>query len=297
MTPVEQHRSLTSSNPVLARPPFARRGGRKTTARDPRAGITVTQRGSGSGQDPDPHPEDAREPLPFVVADLMTMDHVLSRAATGLAVTASAALLSWVLLPYARLGTPAAYGVAAGAGLAAAALVVLQRRRNLPSPTLTLLFAAFQGVFLAVLSTTVSRHLCPGVFVQTVLGTMAAFAGVLFAQGLHWVRANRRRTPYLGAGLVGVCFLALADWILFPLLGADGLGLRPVGPGVLTGLAGVLLATSFLALHVRKVEDGITYGADRDQSWTAAFGLTLSLTWLYVETVRLLTLVPGEDRD
>lgn len=33
----------------------------------------------------------------------------------------------------------------------------------------------------------------------------------------------------------------------------------------------------------------------RDQSWTAAFGLTLTLVWLYVETVRLFTLFPGED--
>ncbi|MFF4836318.1 Bax inhibitor-1/YccA family protein [Streptomyces sp. NPDC001315] len=296
MTPVEQQRSLTSSNPILSRPQFRRRGGQKTAAKDPRAGIAVARgRVGAGGQDLDQFREDDHAPLPLLVADLMTMDDVLSRAATGLAVTALAAALSWTLPAHTPLGTAAGYGIAAGAGLVAAALVVIQRRRNLPSPTLTLAFAAFQGLFLGVFSTTVSSHISPGVLVQTVLGTMAASAGVLLAHKLHWTRANRRFYPFVGAGLLGLCFLALADWILFPLMGADGLGLRTAGLGVLTGLVGVVLAASLLPLYFRKVEDGIACGASRDQSWTAAFGLTLTLAWLYVETVRLLTLFPSEE--
>ena len=60
-------------------------------------------------------------------------------------------------------------------------------------------------------------------------------------------------------------------------------------------MVGVALAVSFLPLHLRKVEDALTHGASRNQRWSAAFGLTLSLTWLYVETVRLLTLYPADD--
>ncbi|WEP00952.1 Bax inhibitor-1/YccA family protein (plasmid) [Streptomyces sp. FXJ1.172] len=193
------------------------------------------------------------------------------------------------------LATAAAYGIAVGAGLDAAALVVVQCRGNQPSPRLTLTFAAFQGMFLSVLSSTVSRHVSPGLLVQTVLGTMGAFAGSLVAYKLHWIRTNRRFLPFVGAALLGLCCLALADWVLFPVLGADGLGLRPVGLGVLMGLVGVVLAAVFSSLHFRKVEDGITFGASRDQAWLAAFGVTLILAWLYVETVRLLTLVPGEE--
>ncbi|MFJ3672544.1 Bax inhibitor-1/YccA family protein [Streptomyces sp. NPDC090106] len=293
MTPVQQQRSLTSSNPVLSRPQFQRRGGQKTAVRDPRAEIAVPRGVLAPG--PDLSHEEGPAPLPFVVADLMTMDDVLSRAAAGLAVTALGAALAWTLLPYSRLGTVGAYGIAVAAGLVATALVLLQRRRNLPSPSLTLTFAAFQGVFLGTLSTTLSSHLSPGFLVQTVLGTMATSAGVLLAHKLHWIRANRRFWPFVGAGLVGLCLLVLTDWMLFPLMGADGLGLHPVGLGVFTGVVGVLLAAPFLSLHLRKVEAGITCGASRDQSWTAAFGLTLTLVWLYVETVRLLTLFPGEE--
>ncbi|MET7520602.1 Bax inhibitor-1/YccA family protein [Streptomyces sp. NPDC005480] len=293
MTPVEQQRSLTSSNPVLSRPHFRRHGGPKTAARDPRAGITVAPSGTASGRGP--FREGDPWPLPFPVADLLTMDGVVSRAAAGLAVSTLAAVLSWTVLVYVPMGTAVAYGIATGAGLATTALVLIQRRRSRLSPTLTLTFASVQGVFLAVLSATVSRHLSPGVFVQMVLGTMAACAGVLFARALHWMRAGRRFCPLAGAGLLGLGFLALADLVLFPLLGADGLGLRPAGLAVFMGVVGVVLAVPFLSLHIRKVEDGITCGASRDLSWTAAFGLTLTLTWLYVETIRLFTLYPADE--
>ncbi len=295
MTPVQQQRWLKSSNPILARPQFRRRGGQKTVARDPRAGIAVAQSRIGTGKDLDQVYADDPAPLPFSVGDLMTMDDVLARALAGLGVTALAAALSWTLLPHTRIGAVAAYGIAAGAGLVAAVLVVNQCRRKPPSPSLTLTFAVLQGVFLGVLSATVSSHLSPGVFVQLVLGTMTTSAGALLAYKLHWMRANRRLYGFVGAALLGLCFLAVADLILFPLAGADVLGLRPAGLGVFMGLAGVVLAATFLPLHFRKIEDGIKYGVPRDQSWLAAFGLTLSLSWLYVETVRLLTLFPGEE--
>ncbi|MFE3906483.1 Bax inhibitor-1/YccA family protein [Streptomyces sp. NPDC059153] len=292
MTTVEQQRSLKSSNPILSRPQFRQQGGQKTAVRDPRAGIAVARERIGAGKDPEQVHADDPAPLPLLVGDLMTMDDVLPRVAAALGVTALTAVLSWILPP---LGTAASYGIAAGAGLLAAALVVIQCHRNQPSPALILTFAAFQGVFLGVLSMTVSSHLSPGVFVQTVLGTMAAAAGALLAYKLHWMRVHRRFYGLVGAALLGVGFLALADWILIPLVGADGLGLRPVGLGVVMGVLGAVLGASFLPLHFRQVEDGIRYGVSRDQSWPAAFGLTLTLVWLYVETVRLFTLFPGED--
>ncbi|MFJ7495098.1 Bax inhibitor-1/YccA family protein [Streptomyces sp. NPDC097727] len=294
MALVEQ-RLLKSSNPILSRPQFGRRGGQKTAARDPRAGIPVARDRIRAAKDLQQGHEDSPAPLPFSVGDLMTMDTVLPRAAASLGVTALAAVLSWTVLPLARLGTAASYGIVAAAAVLATALVVTQYRRNQPSPPRTLAFAASQGLFLGTLSTTASSHLSPGVFVQTVLGTIAASAGVLLAHRFHWIRADRRFYAFVGAAVLGLGLLALADWFLLPLMGADGLGLRPFGLGVFMALVGIVLGASFLPLHLRQVEDGITYGASRGQSWSAAFGLALTLVWLYVETVRLLTLYQGDD--
>ncbi|MFE7712902.1 Bax inhibitor-1/YccA family protein [Streptomyces sp. NPDC057486] len=294
MALVEQ-RSLKSSNPILSRPQFGRRGGQKTAARDPRAGAAVARDRIRAGKDLEQVHDDGPTAMPFFVGDLMTIDTVLPRAAAALGVTALAAVLSWTALPLARLGTAASYGIVTAAGLLAAALLLRQYRKNLPSPSLTLAFAACQGVFLGVLSATASSHLSPGVFVQTVLGTITASAGALLAHALHWMRANRRFHAFVGAALLGLGTLALSDWMLFPLMGADGLGLRPFGLGVFMGLLGVVLGVSFLPMYFRQIEDGITYGASRDQSWPAAFGLVLTPVWLYVEAVRSLTLYQGDD--
>ncbi|WP_338704208.1 Bax inhibitor-1/YccA family protein (plasmid) [Streptomyces sp. Q6] len=296
MTPVEQHRPLKSSNPILACPQFERRGGQKTVARDPRAGIAVGQGRSATGQDLDQtHDTDTDTgPLPLAVGDLMTMEDVRPRWLAGLGVTALFVSLSWTLLPHLPAGTAVAYAIAGGAGLLAAALVVVQCRRKRPSPTLTLTFAALQGACLGVFSTTAFSRLSPGLLVQTVLGTLATSVGFLLAHRLHWMRVHRRRYGFLGAVVFAVCFLALADTALFPLMGADGLGLRSAGLGVLMGLVGVVFTVSFLPLHLRKVEAAVTHGAPREQRWSAAFGLTLSLTWLYVETARLVTYYPAE---
>ncbi|SEO71751.1 Bax inhibitor-1/YccA family membrane protein [Actinacidiphila rubida] len=291
MTPVEQQ-TLHSSNPVLCRPQFGRQGGRKTAAGDPLDGVPLTRSRTDAG------PHRAREHsagllLPVLVAgDLMTLDDVLPRLTGALAATALGALAAWTLLPVVPLGAAESYGVAAVLGTAAAALVVSQRRENRPSALRTLAFAVLQGLFLGVLSATLPG---PAVLVQPVLGTMTTTAGVLLAYRLHWMRAHRRTRGFAGAGLLGLGLLAVADRLLVSVVGQDALGLRPLGLGFATGLAGAALAASFLALHLRQVEDAIRFGASRDRCWPAVFGLTLTLSWLYVETVRLLTLYPAEE--
>ena len=65
-------------------------------------------------------------------------------------------------------------------------------------------------------------------------------------------------------------------------------GFRSGGLGILFGIIGVLLGACFLALDFKQVEDGIAYGAPREESWLAAFGLTLTLVWIYLEMLRLI---------
>jgi len=79
VTPVEKQRVLKSSNPVLSRPQFQRQGGRKTTARGPRAGIAVARERIRAGKDVEQAYEDGLSALPFSVGDLMTMDDVRDR--------------------------------------------------------------------------------------------------------------------------------------------------------------------------------------------------------------------------
>jgi uncharacterized YccA/Bax inhibitor family protein len=228
-------------------------------------------------------------PLSWLVADLMTMKAVVARATTVFGLTVVTAVLSWTLSPVSPANPGRACVLAGGAAVVVAVLVLLQCLSR-PSAVLTLGYGMAQGVLSETASTYVS-----GVFVQLVLGTMAAFAGVLVAYPARWIRMPDRGHGFVCAAVLGVIMLIVADVLLSPFLGAEGLGFRSVFGGVTFGVMGIVVATPFIAVCFKQVEYGITHGAPRQESWAAAFGVTLTLVWLYVETLRLITLVPAED--
>ncbi|MGW0853684.1 Bax inhibitor-1/YccA family protein [Streptomyces sp. NPDC002690] len=227
--------------------------------------------------------------------DAMTMDDVVVRTATTLGTVALAAVLSWLLLPVDESALSRSYGIAVGSALVAFALSMAQTFKRTPSPALILGYAAFEGVFLGVFSSTVSTYISPGVVVQAVLGTFAVSAGVLIAYRMRWIRVNRRFLGFVTAASIGFVLLLLAD-TLFSAFGAgNGLGFHSGGAGIVFGLAGIVLGGAFLALDLKHVEDAVAYGAPREEAWLAAFGFTLTLVWIYLEVLQLLTIFNSDN--
>jgi uncharacterized YccA/Bax inhibitor family protein len=65
--------------------------------------------------------------------------------------------------------------------------------------------------------------------------------------------------------------------------------------GVLIGLVAIGLAAFSLIMDFTSIEEGVRAGVDARFSWTAAFGLTVTLVWLYVEILRVLAILRGND--
>ncbi|MFJ3672487.1 Bax inhibitor-1/YccA family protein [Streptomyces sp. NPDC090106] len=294
---------MRSSNPIFSRWGAARATGRADApARQP-MGVPVGGRPDdyltnpyAPGADPS-----ARTDGNAVTVDdrtdgnAVTMDDVVVRTAMTLGTTVLTAVLSWLLLPVDEANLGMSYGLAVGAALVAFVLSLVQSFRRTPSPALILGYAAFEGVFLGVLSSTVSTYISPGVVVQAVLGTFAVAAGVLVAYRLRWIRVDRRFAGFVGAAATGFLLLLVAD-SLFSLFGAgDGLGFHSGGLGIAFGVVGILLGAAFLALDFRQVEDAVTYGAPREEAWLAAFGLTMTLVWIYLEVLRVLSLFNSDN--
>ncbi|SEM20556.1 Bax inhibitor-1/YccA family membrane protein [Streptacidiphilus jiangxiensis] len=286
---------LKSSNPILSRAALMREGGLKTVA----AGDLTVRAALGTDRD-----GGAREPLPhrpgpglppLVTGDLLTLDAVVRRAAATLAVAVVAAGLTWAFRPAdIRVG----YVAAGCPGLVAALLTVVQRRRGTPSAALAFAFASAEGAFLGLLSGAASLQTSSGAAVQTVLGTMTGSVGVLIAYRARVVRMSRRFRGYAAAGALGAVLLASTDRLVALLLGPGSLGLVSEESwiiGALCGLAGLLLATPAMSVHIQRIEEVIAEGAPARLAWTAAFGLTLTLVWLYVEALRVSTLVGDEE--
>jgi uncharacterized YccA/Bax inhibitor family protein len=169
-------------------------------------------------------------------------------------------------------------------------LAMVQSFKRVPSPALILGYAAFEGVFLGVLSRAYNEA-WQGAPVQAVLGTMAVFAGMLIAYRARIIRVTARYQR-IGMAIAIGFILAMAVNLLFAAFGSgDGLGLATGGLGIVFCLLGIGLGAFFLSLDFKQVEDGIRFGAPRNESWLAALGLTLSLVWIYLELLRLIAIL------
>ncbi|MFC4498434.1 MULTISPECIES: Bax inhibitor-1/YccA family membrane protein [Streptomyces] len=295
---------MRSRNPVFSRRGFSRDNGyagfnAAPQAGGPAVGTQANPYASGNPYAQNPYAQqDVQQGAPPqapATPGAMTMDDVVARTATTLGTVVVTAVLSWLLLPVDEANIGKSYGIAVGAGLVAMVLALIQSFKRKPVPALILSYAALEGVFLGVISSAVSTYIADGVVAQAVLGTMAVFAGVLVAYKAGWIRVNRRFYGFVMAAALGFVLLMAVNLLFTVFGGGDGLGFRSGALGIVFGVIGIILGACFLALDFKQVEDGIAYGAPREESWLAAFGLTLTLVWIYMEFLRLLAILNSND--
>lgn len=281
---------MRSSNPVFSRRGFSRDNGYAGFNTAPQAGYA---QGNPYAQNPYAQP-DAQygvQPQAPAATGRMTMDDVVVRSALTLGTVAVGAVLAWTLLPVS--GT--SYGLAVGSALIAFVLAMVQSFKRTPSPALILGYAAFEGVFLGVFSEMFNSRWSGAPF-QAVLGTMAVSGATLLIYKAGWIRVTARYAR-VGLAIAMAFMVVMAVNLLLVAFGvAENGGLRSFGPlGALVGIIAIVLGAFFLTLDFKQIEDGIAYGAPREESWLAAFGLTMTLVWIYVEMLRLVAIFSSND--
>ncbi|MFF7365577.1 Bax inhibitor-1/YccA family protein [Streptomyces sp. NPDC008125] len=287
---------MRSSNPVFSRRGFSRDSGTAGYAA-PQAGATVTGENPYAQGTAHPYATNpyAQQTPPGVRSGAMTIDDVVSRTAMTLGTVVVGAVLAWWLLPIDTENLGKSYGIAIGAALIGFVLSMVNSFKRKPSPPLILAYAAFEGIFLGVVSNVVDAYVSPGAAMQAVLGTMAVFGGVLLAYRTGLIRVTRRFYGFVMAALIGFMLLMLVNGLFALFGGGDGLGFRSGALGVVFGIVAIVIGACVLALDFKVVEDGIAYGAPREEAWTAAFGLTVTLVWIYLEMLRLVAILSGDD--
>ncbi|MFG2196991.1 Bax inhibitor-1/YccA family protein [Streptomyces sp. NPDC048639] len=282
---------MRSSNPVFSRRGFSRDNGFASfNAAQQAGGPAAVQQGNpyASGN---PYAQTAdgtlqgAPPVAPPQTDRMTMDDVVMRTGITLGTVVVGAAVAWIM----SMPLP----LAVGCGLVAMVLGLVQAFKRKASPPLIIAYAAFEGLFLGALSSAINERL-DGAPMQAVLGTMAVFVGVLIAYKTRLIRVNQRFYRYVMAAAIGFLLLTAVNLLFMAFGGGDGLGFRSGGLGILFGVVGVILGACFLALDFKQVEDGIAYGAPREESWLAAFGLTMTLVWIYLELLRLISILRGD---
>ena len=163
------------------------------------------------------------------------------------------------------------------------------------SPALVMAYGLTQGVFLGGLSNFFEAAY-PGVARQAVLGTIVAFGVMLALYESRIIKVDARFTKIFMTAMISYFVIALISFVTSFFGVGGGWGFYGVGGlGLLLCAAGVLLATFSLVMDFEVIKQGIAQGMPEKESWRMAFGLVLSLVWLYTELLRLLAILRGDE--
>lgn len=212
----------------------------------------------------------------------MTMDDVVIKTGLMFAVLVPLAAVNYVLQnPLLTFG-------GAIAGLVVGLVISFKQSTN---AALVLSYAGLEGLFVGGISG-VFDDAYPGIVVQAVLGTFAVFAVALFAYKSGRVRA----TPKFQRGVL----IAMGGYLVFCLINLGVVlftdsNMRGGWLGVAIGLFAITLAAAMLILDFDFAEQGVKNGLPERYSWLAAFGLVVTLVWLYIEFLRLIAILRGSD--
>ncbi|WP_457949019.1 Bax inhibitor-1/YccA family membrane protein [Pseudarthrobacter sp. alpha12b] len=219
----------------------------------------------------------------------MTFDDVIMKTAACLgAVLVGAAITLTVGLPLASM-------LMIVGALGGFVLALVNTFKKQPSPALILAYAALEGLFLGGLTRILDTQY-PGVGLQAVIGTLSVFAVTLLLFKSGKVRATPKAMRFFMIALGGYALFSIVNLVMM-LTGVtqEPFGLRSGMLGVVIGLLAIGLAAFSLIMDFTSIEEGVRSGAPQRFSWTAAFGLTVTLVWLYVEIIRLLAILRGDD--
>ncbi|MFC0627732.1 Bax inhibitor-1/YccA family protein [Kribbella deserti] len=220
----------------------------------------------------------------------MTLDDVIVKTSLTLAVVTITAALSWALIPNTMV-VPAFLG---GALVAFALGMVLSFKRKI-SPVLVMAYAAFEGVFLGVGSEFIARYVgSADVVVQAVLATLVTTGITLATYKYFNIKVTARFTRMVMIATMGFAGVILINFIASMLGFSSGIG-GFGAMGLLFAAIGAGLAVFNLILDFDMIERGVAAGAPQNEAWRAAFGLTVTLVWLYWNLLRILAILRGGD--
>jgi uncharacterized YccA/Bax inhibitor family protein len=225
---------------------------------------------------------------PPAVGRPMTIDDVVTKTGVTLALLVATGVLTYLSGLWA-LALPAAL-----IGFVLALVVIFKK---VVSPPLILAYAAVEGVFLGGISGVIGTAVGnPGIIVQAITGTALVFGAMLVVYKTGAVRVTPRFTKWLIGAMIGVVGLMLVNLIAsFFTADSSGLGLRAGGPiAIIFSLVCIGIAAFSFLLDFDAADEAIRSGAPEKTAWYIAFGLTVTLVWLYLEILRLLSYFQGD---
>jgi uncharacterized YccA/Bax inhibitor family protein len=223
----------------------------------------------------------------------MTIDDVVTKTGITLGVLSIVAVISYFLVS-ANLALAMPFTLVGALGGLALVLVATFGRKQ-DNPAIVLSYAALEGLFLGAISFVLANLVVSGanagsLIGQAILGTIGVFFGMLIVYKTGAIRVTPKFTRMLVAGMVGVLVLMLGNFVLSMFGTHDGGPLRNGGTmAIIFSLVCIALAAFSFLLDFDAADQMIRAGAPEKAAWGVALGLTVTLVWLYLEILRLLS--------
>lgn len=217
--------------------------------------------------------------------DRMSYEDVMIKIVSSFAVLLVGAAVGW-FVPV--LALPAAI-----VGFVLALVNIFKKK---PSPALVLSYAAVEGVFVGGI-TMFFETIYPNIAVQAVIGTLVVVGVTLALFTSGKIRASKKATKVFMIAMIGYLVFSVLNVILMATgVNTDAFGLRSapifgIPLGVILGVLVIVMAAYSLVLDFDMIQTGVKRGAPRVYGWTAAFGIMITIVWLYLEILRLLAIL------
>ncbi|QIS39939.1 Bax inhibitor-1/YccA family protein [Clavibacter capsici] len=225
--------------------------------------------------------------------DRMTFEDTTVKTVSLLAIVVVLGAVAW-------LSGPLALPLAMLGAIGGLVLGLVNSFKKEPSVPLIVAYAAFEGLLVGGISR-VFEGIAPGVATQALLGTAAVFATVLILFRSGKIRASAKATKIFMIAIISYAAFSLVNFALIAFgaiqspWGVRGIEIFGIPLGVVFGLLAVVLGAYSLVLDFDFIQRGVRSGAPRRYGWTAAFGLVVTIVWLYVELLRLFAILRGNN--
>jgi uncharacterized YccA/Bax inhibitor family protein len=181
-----------------------------------------------------------------------------------------------------------------GSALIGFVLVLASSFKPTWSPVIAPAYGVVEGVFVGVVSARYAG-LYSGIVLQAALLTLGILFALLFAYQSRLIKATENFKLGIVAATGGIAIVYLVSIALsffgiqIPLIHQSGL----VGIGF--SLVVVVIAALNLVLDFDFIENGVSHGAPKYMEWQGALGLLVTIVWLYIEMLRLLSKLRSRD--
>jgi uncharacterized YccA/Bax inhibitor family protein len=223
----------------------------------------------------------------------MTVQGAVSKTFLLLAILSATAIWSWGEAAAGNLSQ----GVLIGSALGGFVVALITIFKPTVAPWTAPVYAALEGVFLGAISQYIELRVgYKGIAIQAVGLTSGTLFVMLTLYATRAIRVTDKLRDGIIAATGALCLVYLLTWVLrmfgieIPFIHAGG------KIGIIFSLFVVGLAAFNLLLDFDMIEQGATYGAPKSMEWYGAFGLMVTLVWLYLEVLRLLSKIYNDRR-